>query len=412
MPEPGRGRLGSVDGPRQILHVDMDAFYASVEQRDDPRLRGRPVVVGGASRRGVVCAASYEARPFGVRSAMPMAEALRRCPDAIVVPPRMEHYAEVSRAVFGILERYTPLCEGLSLDEAFLDVTASRSLFGDGEAIAGAIRAAIRAELALTASAGVATSKFVAKIASDLRKPDAVVVVPAGEERAFLAPLPVERMWGVGPKAAAALHAAGLRTIGDLAVADPRRVARTLGASWGEAVVRLARGEDARGVDPDREAVSMGAEDTFEHDVRTEEDALARLLSQTERVVARLVEGKLAARVVVIKVKYADFKLVSRRATVPEPLADTASIFEVVRELIRRVPIEGRRVRLTGVSLGGLVAHADAAPTLFPDRARERRERLESSLREVSSRFGEGTVSRAAARGRDGVGWSNTRPKT
>ncbi len=403
-----------MEAPRQILHVDMDAFYAAVEQRDDPSLRGRPVVVGGASRRGVVCAASYEARPFGVRSAMPMTEALRRCPEAIVVAPRIDHYAAVSRSVFGILERFTPLCEGLSLDEAFLDVTASRSLFGDGQSIAASIRAAIREELQLTASAGVATSKFVAKIASDLRKPDAIVVVPPGEEAAFLAPLPVERMWGVGPKAAASLHAAGMRTIGDLARAETRRIARALGSSWGESIVRLARGEDERDVEPERAAVSMGAEDTFEDDVRTLEDALARMLSQTERVVARMVGHQLAARIVVIKVKYGDFRLVSRRATVPEALADTASIFEVVRELAGRVPIEGQRVRLTGVSLGGLEARGAGPLALFPDRARQRRERLEQSLLQVSNRFGEGTIARAGARGRDGVGagWVTPRGKS
>ncbi|MBZ0119605.1 MAG: DNA polymerase IV, partial [Sandaracinaceae bacterium] len=191
---------------RQILHVDMDAFYASVEQRDEPSLRGKPVIVGGPSRRGVVCAASYEVRPFGVRSAMPMGEAMRRCPHAIVVAPRMERYADVSAQVFAIFRRFTPLVEGLSLDEAFLDVTASRSLFGDGVEVARQIRAAIRSELELTASAGVAPSKFVAKIASDENKPDGLTVVRDGEVESFLAALAIERMWGVGPKAAERLR--------------------------------------------------------------------------------------------------------------------------------------------------------------------------------------------------------------
>ncbi|HTJ83684.1 MAG TPA: DNA polymerase IV [Polyangiaceae bacterium] len=248
--------------PRQILHVDMDAFYASVEQRDDPNLRGRPVVVGGRSMRSVVCTASYEARPFGVRSAMPMAEALRRCPDAIVIPPRMGHYAEVSGEIMAILERYTPLVEALSLDEAFLDVSESRALFGSGAEIAAKIRADIARETRLTASAGVATNKFIAKVASDMNKPDGITIVEPGTETSFLAPLPVERMWGVGPKAADKLRRAGLRTLGDLAGASSKRLATVVGSSWGEAIRDLARGLDVRDVVPDRRAVSIGAEET------------------------------------------------------------------------------------------------------------------------------------------------------
>jgi len=394
-PTQGASPLGAVT--RQILHIDMDAFYASVEQRDDPSLRGRPVIVGGPAKRGVVCAASYEVRPFGVRSAMPMADALRRCPDAAVVAPRMAHYAEVSHAVFDIFSRYTPLCEGLSLDEAFLDVTASRALFGDGIAIATSIREAIRRELSLTASAGVATNKFIAKIASDLHKPDGLCAVPAGTERAFLAPLAVERMWGVGPKAAAALHDANILTIGDLASAHPRIVAAKLGTRWGEVIVRLARGEDERDVHPDRAAVSLGAEETFEEDVCTKEEALDRMLRQTERVVRRLTAHKLAARIVVVKIKYADFKLVSRRMTVAEPICDTPSIFAVVRELTQRVEIDGRRVRLTGVSLGGLEDRGAGTAPLFPDGSRRRRERLEDTLHAVRARFGDDSVGRGRA---------------
>ncbi len=250
---------------REILHIDMDAFFASVEQLDDPSLRGEPVLVGGAERRGVVAAASYEARPFGIHSAMPMAEALRRCRHAIVVPPRRHRYEEVSASIFAVFRRFTPLVEGLSVDEAFLDVTASRGLFGDGEAIARRIRQAIRAETGLTASAGVAPSKFVAKIASDFDKPDGLVVVRPEEVRAFLDPLPIERMWGVGPKAAARLHGLGYVTLRDLAEADVRRLEATLG-SWGGEVARLARGEDEREVVSEREAKSIGAEETYDED--------------------------------------------------------------------------------------------------------------------------------------------------
>src|SRR5690242_4042988 len=218
---------------RQILHIDMDAFYASVEQRDDPSLRGKPLLVGGQARRGVVMAASYEARPFGVHSAMPMAQALRRCPRAVVVPPRMDRYAEVSSDVFGVMRTFTPLVEGLSLDETFLDVTASQSLFGgDGAVIARKIKDAIFDRTRLRASAGVAPCKFVAKIASDIGKPDGLCVVRAAEVADFLAPLPIERMWGIGVKTAPKVHALGFHTMGDLARADARKLEHLLGA-WG-----------------------------------------------------------------------------------------------------------------------------------------------------------------------------------
>ncbi|MCW5833859.1 MAG: DNA polymerase IV, partial [Labilithrix sp.] len=233
---------------RQILHIDMDAFFASVEQRDDPSLRGRPIVVGGAARRGVVAAASYEARVFGVRSAMPMAEALRRCRDLVVVPPRGRRYAEVSERVFDVFHEYTPLVEGLSLDEAFLDVTASRRLFGDGAAIARRIKEGVLEATGLTASAGVAPCKFAAKIASDLDKPNGLTVVPS-DVAGFLAPLPIERMWGIGPKTAPTLRRLGYRTLGDLAKADPDALERALG-SWGPEVRELARGNDPRDVVP------------------------------------------------------------------------------------------------------------------------------------------------------------------
>ena len=207
---------------RTVIHFDMDAFFASVEQLDDPELRGKPVLVGSRSRRGVVAAASYEARTSGVRSAMSMVEALRRCPEACVVPPRRDRYVELSRVVFDVFRRYTPLVEGLSLDEAFLDVTGSQALFGEGPEIALSIKRDIRAETGLNGSAGVAPNKFVAKIASDLEKPNGLTVVSEGEVASFLAPLPLERMWRVGPKARAKLQSAGLRTIGDLARLDSR----------------------------------------------------------------------------------------------------------------------------------------------------------------------------------------------
>jgi DNA polymerase-4 len=381
------------DPARAILHVDMDAFYASVEQRDDPSLRGRPVLVGG-SGRSVVCAASYEARKSGARSAMPMTEARRLCPDAIVVPPRHDRYAEVSADVFAIFRRYTPLVEGLSVDEAFLDVTQSRSLFGDGEAIARRIKAEIRGELGLTASAGVASCKFAAKIASDLDKPDGLVIVP-DDVRAFLAPLPVERMWGIGPKTAPRLREAGFRTIGDLADAHPDALAAVLGQAAIAHVVPLARGLDARAVDPERAALSIGAEETFERDLTDRRALEVRLLDLASRVARRLLRAGLVGSGITLKVKYADFKLKSRTVALPEPIADVSSLHRAALHMLDRVP-QGR-VRLLGISVAGLTpAPAEAAPALFPEIDAERRRRLEAVVLEVGDRYGDKGLVRAA----------------
>lgn len=372
----------------------MDAFYASVEQRDDPSLRGRAVLVGGDSRRAVVLAASYEARPSGARSAMPMGEALRRCPHAVVVPPRHARYAEVSAAVFAIFRRYTPLVEGLSLDEAFLDVSASRALFGDGGAIARRIKADIRGELGLVASAGVAPCKFAAKIGSDLEKPDGLVVVP-DDVAGFLAPLPIERMWGIGPKTAPGLRAAGLATLGDLATAGVGTLEALLGKAGALHVRSLARGIDDRAVDPERAAVSLGAEETFEHDL-TDRDAMElRLLELAGRVARRLHEAGVECRGVTLKVKYASFKLCSRAVRLPEPVGDATSLFQAAKLLLDRVP--AGPVRLLGISTAALSPRSDArAPTLFADADPERRRRLQALVMKVGDRYGEGGLTPAA----------------
>ncbi|HEY8087785.1 MAG TPA: DNA polymerase IV [Polyangiaceae bacterium] len=384
---------------RTILHVDMDAFYASVEQRDDPALRGKPVIVGGRSRRGVVLAASYEVRPFGVRSAMPMAEALRRAPQAVVVAPRRDAYAQASDQAFEIFRRYTPLVEPLSLDEAFLDVTASHSLFGEGVTIARAIKTDIRRELRLTASAGVAPCKFVAKVASDLRKPDGLVVVDPGDVAAFLAPLPVERMWGVGPKTAPQMRELGYRTIGDLARADGAALERVLG-SWGTEVARLARGEDDRDVIPDGKAKSIGAEETYEEDLVGADAIAPTLLDHAGRVARRLFRSGLCARIVVVKIKYADFTLRTRRATLDAPVQDTDAIHRAAIELLARVPLEGRRVRLTGVSVAG-IEEGPPPRTLFVDARAEKRRKIEEVTARIADRFGdEGAVTRGTLIGK------------
>ena len=359
---------------RTILHVDMDAFYASVEVREDPSLRGKPVIVGGVGRRGVVCSATYEARARGVKSATPVAEALRRCPDAVVLPVRMHLYAEASSHVFRIFRDYTPLVEGLSLDEAFLDVTGSRSLFGSGATIARLIKDRIHSELGLIASAGVAQSKFVAKIASDLKKPDALVCVPDDVE-SFLAPLPIERMWGVGPKTAPRFRALSIKTFGDLAKADEEWLVKALGKGaleWAE----LARGKDNREVIPEHDPKSVGAERTYDRDIETVEGLRKRILENAERVASRLVNSQALGGVVVLKLKFADFTLQSRRRKLNAPAWDTTTIYETCRALLDEWKLPTPlRVRLVGVAVTDLEEEASNL-ALFTDRAQEKRKAL------------------------------------
>ncbi len=378
---------------RTVIHFDMDAFFASVEQLDNPELRGQPVLVGARSRRGVVTAASYEARPTGVRSAMSMVEALRRCPDAVVVPPRRARYTELSGRVFEVFRRYTPLVEGLSVDEAFLDVTGSRSLFGEGPEIARLIKDDVRSEIGLTGSAGVASNKFVAKIASDLDKPDGLTVVPVGGEAEFLAPLPLERMWRVGPKARVRLRAASLQTIGDLARSDLRTLEQLLG-SWGPVARELARGIDERLVVVGAPPKSLGSESTFEEDLTTNDALLKPILRQSMQVADRLVNRGLWAQVVTLKLKYGDHRIRTRQARLPRAVSDTDSIFQAASELLSRFEAIEHGVRLTGVSVSSLTREPDAE--LFPDVERERRERLAATTGALRARFGTAGVTRAS----------------
>jgi len=378
---------------RTVIHFDMDAFFASVEQLDNPDLLGKPVLVGARSRRGVVAAASYEARPSGVRSAMSMVEALRRCPQAVVVRPRRNRYLEVSRAVFGVFRRYTPLVEGLSLDEAFLDVTGSRSLFGEGPQIAASIKEDIRVETGLTGSAGVAPNKFVAKIASDLDKPDGLTVVPEGRAAEFLAPLPLERMWRVGPKARVKLRSAGLRTIGDLARLDSRTTAQLLG-SWGPVARELARGNDERPVVVGSPPKSIGTESTFEQDLTKKESMLKPILGQSMEVADRLVDKGLWARVVTLKIKYGDHQIRTRQTRLPRAVSDTDSIFQTASHLLDRFEHLESGVRLTGVSVSVFSDSPDEE--LFPDVDRARRERLAATTQALRERFGTTGLTRAS----------------
>jgi DNA polymerase IV len=377
---------------RAILHVDMDAFYASVEQRDRPELRGQPVVVGGHPRRGVVLAASYEVRPFGVRSAIPMARALKLAPAAVVVSPRFAAYAEASEQVFAILERYTPLIEPLSLDEAFLDVTASQALFGTPAEIATRLRREIAAEVRLPASAGIASSKFVAKIASDLAKPDGQREVPPEKTREFLAALPVSRLWGVGPKLEERLHRLGLRLVGDLASRDEGWLAARLG-DLGAHLAALARGEDDRPVLPDRSSKSIGAEDTFEEDVADLEVLKPRLHAQALRVARRLRKAGLRTRVVQLKLKLDDFTLQTRRCTLDRPTDDGQELYRHALALLERAPLP-RPVRLTGVSAQELDEVGEAQLGLFGEPPR-RSDALNRALDAIAERFGRGAVAPA-----------------
>ncbi|RKI30948.1 DNA polymerase IV [Corallococcus sp. AB004] len=376
---------------RAILHVDMDAFYASVEQRDNPSLRGKPVIVGGHAQRGVVVAASYEVRPFGVRSAMPMARAMKQAPHAIVVKPRFSAYAEASEHVFAIFERYTPLIEPLSLDEAFLDVTASVGLFGAAADIAKRIRKEIAHELNLPASAGIATAKFVAKIASDLAKPNGQREVRPEETVAFLAGLPVSRLWGVGPKTEEAMKRAGLVTIGDVAARDVDWLEERFGAASAKHLWELAHGIDARDVVPDRAAKSVGAEDTFDEDLTGLEALKPHVHAQALRVARRLRRATLKGRVVQLKLKFADFTLITRRVTLREATDDGQVIYRSALELLERAH-EGKALRLTGVSVQ--LDEDEPQLGLFPAAA-PKSSKLNEAMDRIAARFGSKAITMA-----------------
>ncbi len=390
------------ESARVVLHADMDAFYASVEQRDRPELRGRPVIVGGTGNRGVVAAASYEARRFGVHSAMPTVEARRLCPDGIYLRGDMQRYARESRRIFEIFRRFAPRVQGLSLDEAFLDLGGTERLLGAPARVGEGLRHAVRAEIGLAVSVGIAPVKMVAKIASDLAKPDGLLEVKADAVRAFLAPLPVGRIWGVGPVAGARLHAAGFERVGDLALADADRV-RVLLGDWGLGIARLARGEDLSEVEPYRDAVSYSEENTFGRDVSDRETLESTARVHAESVARRLRRDGLRARTVVLKLKLArrtapgprGHPLWTRRVSLPEASDDGGEIARSACSLLARAGL-AEPVRLLGVGVTNLVPGTGEQLALFdasPGRAR--RDRLNRALDEIADRFG----SRAVVRG-------------
>ena len=379
---------------RSILHVDMDAFYASVEQRDNPELRGKPLVVGGAANRGVVAAASYEAREFGIRSAMPMRDAYRRCPGLLRVRPRMSHYRDVSRRVFDVFRGVTPLVEGLSLDEAFLDITASVALLGSPVQIARTIKQRILDATRLTASVGVAENKLVAKIASDLDKPDGLTVLYPADYARRLDPLPVSVIPGVGKKTLERLDGAGIETVRDLRLADDSVLRPVFGRFWQKTRQRAA-GVDDRPVVPGRDEKSISTEETYDTDLDAREDMERELLRLAERTAARLRKANLAAGTVQIKIRQSDFSTVTRQRRANPPANGTDRLYEIARRLLRDwlAGNPGARIRLLGVGGSDLAPAAQRDLFGFGDGSDDAP--IDRTVDAIRDRFGTDALGRA-----------------
>ena len=399
--------------PQVVLHADMDAFYAAIEQRDRPELRGEPVIVGGTGDRGVVCAASYEARCFGVHSAMPTVEARRLCPEGIFLRGDMRRYSRESKRIFEIFRCYTPRLQGLSLDEAFLDLSGTERLLGPAAEVGKRLREEVRRSTDLAVSVGIAPVKLVAKIASDLAKPDGLLEVKADAVREFMAPLPVSRIWGVGAVGRARLEAAGFRQMEDLAGSDPDRVVSLLGA-WGADVARLARGEDLGEVEPYREPVSYSEENTFGANVSDRCQLESTILAHAESVARRLRTDQVRARTVVLKLKLGrrrlrgprGYPLLTRRTTLASPTDDGDEIARTARELLARAKLR-EPVRLLGVGVTNLRPGTDAQLSLFEARGpRARRRHLNRALDEIADRFGSRAVVRGGLASPDRAGLS------
>jgi DNA polymerase IV len=379
---------------RAILHIDMDAFYASVEEQDRPELKGKPLIVGGTSGRGVVAAASYAVRRFGVRSAMPMREALRRCPDAICVHPRMARYQEVSEQVFAIFHEFTPLVEGLSLDEAFLDVTSSQQLLGSAESIGSEIRRRIRKGTGLTASVGIAPNKLLAKIASDLNKPDGMCRIGADNMREILDGLPIEKLSGVGPKTLPAVHAAGIRSFGDLRLAGDEALWQAFG-KHGKSMRERACGLDDRPVEPNREEKSISAEETFATDIRGAAPLAVRLLRLADRAASRLRAQNLAAGKVSVKIRRADFTTYTRQRALGQPTQESGVVAAAAKALLDQwlAAQPHAAVRLLGVGVGDLQISMQA--DLFSG-GPAHGSRLDTVVDSIRGRFGSDILTRAS----------------
>lgn len=381
------------DWPRIVAHADMDAFYAAVEQLDDPKLRGRPLLIGGRSGRAVVLTASYEARPFGVGSAMPMVKARRLCPQALIVPPRFERYQQVSAAIMQVFGDFSPAVEALSLDEAFLDMTGAEGLFGDAETMGRRLKDAVReATGGLTVTVGISGTKYVAKVASGHMKPDGLTIVPPDTAKAWLAPLPVSRLWGAGPKTEARLLALGFRNIGDVAAADPKFLTAKLG-SLGLHFYTLAQAQDARRVDGGRLSKSLGSEQTLERDISDEATIRLHLRRAADTIGRRLRKKNYVALGVGVKLKTADFKILTRQQRLAEPTDIAEQLYAVGAELLRKFRHSGpfRLVGMVAYDLVGVGEQRDA--DLFGGFARRRR--LEVAIDALAERFGGNVVCRA-----------------
>jgi DNA polymerase IV len=372
-----------------ILHVDMDAFYASVAERDDPSLRGKAVVVG-AGARGVVLSANYAARKYGIRAAMPVGRAKRMAPHAVFVTPDHQRYSEVSAKVMEIFDSFTPLVEPISLDEAFLDVTGARKLLGTGREIAVEIRRQVEASEGITCSVGIAPSKFIAKLASGHCKPNGILEIPADRILNFLHPLPVNAIWGVGPKTAETLERLGLRTVADIANLPRATLIRALGQASGASLYELAWGRDYRDVTPNEPDKSISAAETFAQDIDDPEEILQEFLRLTEKAAARLRENGYYAKTISIKVRFADFSTISRSKTLPLPIDSTHEIYEIAKTLYLALNLDRARLRLVGISLDNL---SEAAPEQLLLGAREKGWReADTAIDRAKLRFGGGSV--------------------
>jgi DNA polymerase-4 len=381
---------------RKIIHIDMDAFYASVEQHDNPALQGLPVIVGGdPGRRGVVSAASYEARAYGVHSAMPSSQARRLCPQGVFLPVRMHRYREVSDQVFHILREYTPLVEPLSLDESFLDVTGCERLFGTALRIAMEVKRRIREATGLTASAGIAPNKFLAKIASDYKKPDGLVEVKPEEVQVFLRDLPISKLWGVGKSTEEVLKGMGILKVGQLAVFPAEKIEKKLG-KFGLELIALARGEDDRPVSPESEAKSISQEETFTPDLVHLEQMKKVLLEQAEQVGWELRKQKLKGSTVTVKVRYPDFTLATRSQTLSSPTDQGIEIYRTALKLLFRTEALQRRARLLGVGISHLIHRDGPEQYLLFDSGGKKAERSIQAMDRIWERFGPKAIKRAS----------------
>ena len=374
------------------MHLDMDAFYAAVEVLDNPSLQGKPVIVGGSKRRGVVSSASYEARKCGVHSYQPIATAMRFCPRGVFLPVRMSRYQEVSEQIFEIFRRFTPLVEPLSIDEAFLDVTGSARMFGEPEEIARKIKSLVKKEIGLTVSAGVASLKFVAKIASGLNKPDGLTVVPPGKVQEFLDPLPIDMLWGVGKATGKVFATLGVKTIGDLRQIPADILIAKLGKN-GLQLHQLSQGIDEREVESENDVKSIGQEETFAEDVIDDEIAKREILSLSIKIGRRLRKEGVRGKTITLKVKYHDFVQITRSLTIVEPTDDGGEITKVCYLLLRKTEVGKRPIRLLGVALSQLTSlKAKQLPLFSHHPGAQKTQRVNKALDTIQEKFGEGAI--------------------